>query len=153
MINQAKVIALCESFLKDTDNYLIDVKVSASNKILVHIENDKHVSIQDCIALSRFIEHSLDREKEDFELEVSSPGIDQAFRNMRQYQKYAGREVEVRMLNGSGFSGILQNADDRELVLRSTGKKSKKKEKEKVEEELITLSMPEIKETKLKLKF
>ena len=91
VISKQHITDLAESFLKDSENYLIDIKVSASNKISVLIENDQHVAIQDCINLSRHIEHSLDREQQDFELEVSSPGIDQPFRHERQDRKYSGQ--------------------------------------------------------------
>jgi ribosome maturation factor RimP len=91
MIKKDQIIKLAEQFLAGSENYLIDVKVSSTNKIMVLIENDNHVSISDCIALSRQIEHSLDREQEDFELEVSSPGIDQPFRSIRQFMKHKGK--------------------------------------------------------------
>lgn len=154
MISQAKVVALCETFLKDTENFLIDVKVSSSNRILIHIENDKHVSIQDCISLSRFVERSLDRETEDFELEVSSPGIDQPFKHLRQYQKNLGRPVEVKMADGTILKGILEQADEQSISLRAEEKKNKKiKADTTAGKEIQTLSLPEVKETKLKLIF
>jgi ribosome maturation factor RimP len=127
MINKQLIQKMAEDFLRDTDNYLIEVKVSAANKILVHIGNDQHVAIGDCVALSRKIEHSLDREAEDFELEVGSPGIDQPFKVLRQYQKYLGKDVEIKTSNGLKYSGVLTSATDQEVTLLPKFKKSNKK--------------------------
>jgi ribosome maturation factor RimP len=127
MIQRNQIIQLAESFLKGTENYLIDVKVSSTNRISVLIENDQHVSIQDCIALSRHIEHSLDREKEDFELEVSSPGIDQPFKHIRQYVKYAGQAVELKMKDGRKVTGILVSADEKSVHIQPDIPKKTKK--------------------------
>jgi ribosome maturation factor RimP len=126
MIQKDHIIQLAETFLDGTENYLIDVKVSAANKIMVLIENDLHVSIKDCIALSRHIEHSLDREAGDFELEVSSPGIDQPFRKLRQYKKYLGKDVEVKLANGIVTKGKLVSATEQEIEVMPIPEKKKK---------------------------
>jgi len=120
LIRKETIAKLAEEFLKESSNYLIDVQVSASNKIRVYIENDEHVSIQECIKLSRHIEHSLDRESEDFELEVSSPGIDQPFRNERQYKKYAGKDISIVLANGSKVDGKLIELKDNHIILSPT---------------------------------
>jgi ribosome maturation factor RimP len=154
MINQAKVTELCETFLKDSENYLIDVKVSPSNRIMIHIGNDNHVSIQDCIALSRFIERSFDRDRDDFELEVSSPGIDQPFKVLRQYLKYVGKAVEVKLNDGTIVKGTLLEADAEKLSLQQEQKKRQKAAKKTAEDDqVLNLLMSDIKETKLKLIF
>jgi len=127
MIQKNHIVKLAETFLEGSQNYLIDVKVSSSNRISVLIENDQHVSIQDCIALSRHIEHSLDREQEDFELEVSSPGIDQPFRHLRQYIKYAGHPIELKLKDGRKVTGLLESADAKAVHIKpDIPKKSKK---------------------------
>lgn len=117
LIRKETIVKLAEEFLRESSNYLIDVQVSASNKIRVYIENDEHVSIQECIKLSRYIEHSLDRESEDFELEVSSPGIDQPFKNERQYKKYVGKDVSVLLTNGSKVDGVLIELKDNHITI------------------------------------
>jgi len=151
VITKQHITALAESFLKDSGNYLIDVKVSASNKIAVLIENDQHVAIQDCINLSRHIEHSLDREQEDFELEVSSPGIDQPFRHERQYLKYAGQEVEIKLRNGLKHKGILSLQAGNAISLMPS--KSKTSKKINIPSEPVTFSLNDILETRLVIKF
>lgn len=154
MISKAQIENLANAFLQGSDNYLIDVKVSASNKIVIHIENDSHVAIRDCVALSRHIEHSLDREKEDFELEVSSPGIDQPFKHPRQYRKYQGKEVDVKKLNGDQLKGILIESDDSGLTLQpSPTKKSKKTAPQDNQPQTISIPFSDVKEARLIIKF
>jgi ribosome maturation factor RimP len=154
MINKQLIQKMAEDFLRDTDNYLIEVKVSATNKILVHIGNDQHVAIGDCVALSRKIEHSLDREAEDFELEVGSPGIDQPFKVLRQYQKYLGKEVEIKATNGLKYTGVLSSATEQEVMLLPKLKKSNKKSIKSPTNanEHLKFSMEDISETRLVIK-
>lgn len=128
MIRKDTIVKLAEDFLQESSNYLIEVQVSTSNKIRVYIDNDEHVSIQECIKLSRHIEHSLDRESEDFELEVSSPGIDQPFKNERQYKKYSGKDVSITMVNGSKVEGKLIELKDNQIILSPTPIKKEKKQ-------------------------
>jgi len=151
VISKQHITDLAESFLMDSENYLIDVKVSASNKISVLIENDQHVAIQDCINLSRHIEHSLDREQQDFELEVSSPGIDQPFRHERQYHKYAGQEVEIKLRNGLKHKGILSLQPENAISLMPS--KSKSSKKTSIPAEPVHFSLNDILETRLVIKF
>lgn len=151
MIQKNTVKALAEDFIKESENYLIDVLVSSSNKIRVFIENDEHVSIQDCIALSRHIESNLDREKDDFELEVSSPGIDQPFKTIRQYQKYTGKIVDVLLNNGEKYKGELCFVDENQIELILIKSTDNKKLIQKSLKDNIRKSFPmnEIKETRL----
>jgi ribosome maturation factor RimP len=151
VISKQHITDLAESFLKGSENYLIDVKVSASNKISVLIENDQHVAIQDCINLSRHIEHSLDREKEDFELEVSSPGIDQPFRHERQYRKYSGQTVEIKLRNGIKHKGTLSLSTGDSISLLPT--KSTSSKKTNTPAEPVNFSLNDILETRLVIKF
>ena len=76
--------------------FIVEVNVSSSNAIRVEIDGDKGVNIADCVQISRHIEGSLDREEQDFELTVSSAGMDQPFKILRQYQRYLNRIVTVK---------------------------------------------------------
>ncbi len=156
MINKNTLINLVEDYLKESDNYLIDVLISSSNKIRVFIENDEHVSIKDCIALSRHIESNLDREKEDFELEVSSPGIDQPFKSIRQYRKYIGKAVEILLNDGDKLKGELADCDEVEVsFLSQINKKGNKNLKQTlhIDNKPTKISLNDIKETKLIIVF
>jgi ribosome maturation factor RimP len=103
--------------LTGSEQYLVSVKVEAGNRIVVEVDSDQSISIDDCAALSRFIESRLDREVEDYELEVGSAGISSPFQLLRQYQKNIGREVEVLSKAGKKLTGILHSADEEKIVL------------------------------------
>jgi len=111
------LIALTEEYLEDTPNYLVDVLVGADNTIIVEIDNDKGVNIDDCVALSRHLESKLDRDAEDFELTVTSAGLTSAFKTLRQYKKYEGKEVEVLSKNGQKITGLLKSSDTEGFTL------------------------------------
>ena len=159
MISPATVRDLAEKRLSDPGfnpkhSYLVDVTVSSANKIRVIIDNFNGISIDECVSMSRWIEQQLDRETEDFELEVTSPGLDQPFRVLRQYEKNIGKEVEIKLSDGSKIQGTLVTAGSDSVEIEQ-------QQKEKVEgkkgRQLVTrkFSFPfsEIKETRIVIKF
>lgn len=85
--------------------------------IKVVIDGDNGVSINDCISVSRAIEHNLDREEEDFSLEVTSYGISLPLRVPRQYVKNIGRILKVELTDGTKLEGEVLNATDQEVVM------------------------------------
>ena len=150
MIRKEQIVELSEAFLKDSANYLIDVNVRSGNRISIFIENDEHVSIKDCIALSKHIESQFDREQQDFELEVSSPGIDSPFRHQRQFVKYVGKEIEILMTNGDKFSGELLGSDLESIQYLPSKKGQRKKiDQTTNSKEAKTVLISEVKETRL----
>lgn len=138
---------LANEALEGTENYLIEVKVSSRNKIIVLIDSDHSLAIKDCVAVSRHIEHSLDREKEDFELEVSSPGIDQPLRHKRQYKKNVGRNLEIKLDSDQTLKGLLVSADDNSILIQP-----EKPKKQKTPMEQVSIQIGQIKEAKLIIK-
>ena len=112
MIEKEIIVRLVEEQLSDSDCYLVDVMVKSGNLIIVEIDHDKAVGIDDCVRLSRSIESKLDRDEEDFELEVGSSGITSPFKIVRQYIKNRGHEVEVLLRNGQKMTGVLKSADE-----------------------------------------
>jgi ribosome maturation factor RimP len=112
MIEKKIVSTLVEEHLQGSENWLVEVSVTPENHITVEIDNDNGVSIDDCAKLSTFIENNLDREKEDYELEVGSAGITTPFKIRRQYVKNIGNEVEMMLLTGEKLTGILKEADE-----------------------------------------
>jgi len=117
MIDKLAVTKIVEDFLSSSDNYLVSVEVKPDNTIVITIDNDQSVSIDDCIALSSYVESKLDREKEDYALEVSSAGLGQAFKIQRQYRKHVGKEIEVLTRSGNKYIGILKAVDEEKIVL------------------------------------
>ena len=86
---------MSEDFLKGTPGFVVDVNVASGNVIKISLDNDNSTSIENCMALSRHIEGSFDREEEDFSLDVGSPGLDQPLKILRQYKKLIGKQVMV----------------------------------------------------------
>lgn len=126
MIDNKTVRELAEEWLKDKEYFLVDTSVDNQNKITVEIDHKDGVWIEDCCELSRFIESRLDREIEDYELEVGSAGIGQPFKVLQQYINNIGNEVEVLTAAGKKQHGTLAAADEMGFTLTVS-------EKQKVE--------------------
>ncbi len=143
-----------EEKLASSSNYLVSVEVQPGNIIVVEIDNDDAVSIDDCVELSRYIEEHLDRDAEDFELEVGSAGITSPFKVLRQYKKNIGNEVEVLTKNGVKLSGLLKSANEEGFVVTVTKQVKPEGAKRKVTiEEDLPYTYNEIKYTKYLIRF
>lgn len=123
MIDKLYVLNVIESALEGTDKFLVDMKISTDNRINVAIDGDNGITIDDCVELSRAIENSLNRDEEDFELNVASAGLDLPLKMKRQYKKNIGRELSVTTFDGQHEEGLLESADDTEITLRRLGRK------------------------------
>jgi len=154
MISEAKIRSLVEEKTEGTDVFVVEISVRPGNKIEVLLDRDSGLTIDDCKMVSRHIEKSLDREVEDFGLDVSSPGVGRPLKVHRQYLKNAGRPVKVETLEGLVVEGVMERADDigitvvTEQKVEVPGKKGKKKAIVPVD-----LTYNEIKETKLVISF
>lgn len=116
MIEKNLVTELVNEWLEGNDYFLTDLNVTPDSKIVVEIDHKDGVWIEDCVALSKFIEEHLDREKEDFELEVGSAGIGQPFKVVQQYENHVGKMVEV-MDEGKKVKGILKSVEGRDFTV------------------------------------
>ena len=112
MIDKEHIQGLVEEFIKGTGLFLVAVKVSSANRITVLADRKESITIEECVAIHRHIEKNLDREKEDFELQVSSPGLDLPFGVIEQYYKNEGRKVEVTDNDGTKYTGLLRNVTE-----------------------------------------
>ena len=154
MINEKKIRELIEEKIKGTDRFIVSVKVSPSKKIEVLLDGLTNIAINDCIEISRFIESSIDREQEDFELMVSSAGIDQPFTVEKQYQKNIGRELTVLKKDGVKLKGLLVTyLPEISISIESEKIIKNEKNKKQIIKEQITIPLQEIKESKLILSF
>ena len=142
MIDVKTISALAEEFLLGTPGFVVDVQVAAGNVIRISLDNDSRTSIEDCMALSRHIEGSLDRDEEDFSLDVGSPGLDQPLKVLRQYKKLIGKQIMVNPLVGKKMEGELISIEEereelKSLILKTREKKriEGRKAKQWVEEE------------------
>jgi ribosome maturation factor RimP len=115
--------------------FLVEFSISDSNKINIIIDGDQGVTLQDCIDVSRAVEHNLDREENDFSLEVASAGVGSLLKNIRQYKKNIGRNLKVKIIDGETLEGLLSDANDEKITLKWTSREPKKigKGKETVE--------------------
>ena len=131
MINTKLIENIISEKLQKDDMFIVELSVKPGNKITVIIDNDNGVPISYCIEISKLIEAGLNRDEEDFELEVASAGIGQPFKVDRQYQKNIGREIEVLTFEGKKFKGkliaVLDGAFDVEVeeMVKVEGKKRK----------------------------
>ena len=111
MINKATVQQAVEEWLQGKDYFLVDINISADDRIVVEIDHADGVWIEDCADLSRFIEERVSREEEDYELEVGSAGLGQPFKILRQYEIHVGKELETSAKDGKKYRGTLLSVD------------------------------------------
>lgn len=153
MINKTVVQQLIDQWLEGKDYFLADLSING-DKILVEIDHAEGVWIDDCVSLSRHIEEGLNRDEEDFDLEVGSAGIGQPFKVLRQYEIHLGDEVEMLTTTGKKLQGHLVNATAEEVTLSQTLKvKAEGDKRPHLEEVETTLPMSEVKWTKLYIDF
>lgn len=157
MINKKRVEELINERIAELNNGLFVVELSISASNVITVELDKHqggVSVDDCIAVSRNIEHNLDREQQDFELNVSSAGLDRPLRVLPQFIKNIGRTVKVVKMDGTKLEGELKSATETGIVVENsrTEKVEGKKKKEVIVEQ-HQLPFDNIKETKIVITF
>lgn len=117
MIEKQIVKDIVEAFLQDTDYQLIDLTISADNRIVVEIDSFEGVDIDFCAQLTRHIESQLNRDKEDYELEVGSSGLTTPFKVLMQYQKNIGNPVEILTKEGKKLHGQLVDADEDKFLV------------------------------------
>jgi ribosome maturation factor RimP len=149
-----KIRSIIEEYLAASDQYLVEANIQADNKIVVEIDSDHVVAIDDCVALTKHIESQLDRNIEDYELEVGSAGITQPFKLLRQYKKNVGNEVETLLKDGKKYAGVLKEAGENEIILTIEKKVKPEGAKRKIaQKEDWTFRYDDIKYTKNIIRF
>jgi ribosome maturation factor RimP len=154
LITKEQILELAEQHFANGPLFVTGIKIGSDNHINVFIDGDNGVTISDCVDLSRHIEKSLDREKEDFSLDVSSHGATTPLTSLRQYPKHIGRDLEIRLLDGTKAEGTLTECNNNELKLEYSVRENKPVGKGKItvtKQHLIKYN--QIKESKIKLKF
>ena len=144
MISKEQIIDLVNTKLHQMDCFLVDVKVSMSNDITIFFDNLKGVDMNDCLEMSRFIEKNLDREIEDYNLSVSSPGAFSPFLVEEQFFKNINKSVSVKLTNGLQYSGLIK-AYNESLEIEVKEKKGVQK--------IISIKKQDLKEVKRKINF
>jgi ribosome maturation factor RimP len=109
MIERDKIEKLVLDYIRGNKIFLVDLKVSSSNKITILVDTMEGITIDECAVLHRHVEKGLDRDTEDFELQVSSPGLEMPFAVIEQYLKNEGKKVVVVTREGLKYNGTLKN--------------------------------------------
>lgn len=153
MINKETVKNLVHNYIKDKDIFLVDIRVSTTNKITVLLNRPTGITIDECAGISRHIESELDRGAEDFELSVSSPGLSEAFKVREQFEMNIGNTVEVVDREGKKVRGVLKNVAGEGFELDAEKKSGGKKAGRKKETEEVSYNFDDVKSVKEKIRF
>jgi ribosome maturation factor RimP len=153
-MDQDLVRKLVNEAVEENDSlFLIDLSFLPSNKIKVIVDGDEGISLKECVRISRHVEHSLDREEEDFALEVTSPDITQPLSVERQYKKNINRTLKVKTEEGE-IEGTLVDVNEEGISLRWKTREPKPIGKGKVTvEKNASIAYQNIKEAKVKITF
>jgi len=156
MIQKESIYELISELLDENkDVFVVSLEVSSNNKISLLIDRLSGLKVDDCVKFSRAIEFGLDREKEDFELEVSSPGLGSPFKVRQQYEKNIDRDVEVILKDGTTLKGKLAEVNDSDFSLDAKVriKAEAKSKKKKFNIERKVLAYDDVSITRVVLKF
>lgn len=154
MISKDTVRSIVEEWLDGKEYFLVDIEISPDDRIVVEIDHADGVWIEDCVALSRYIEDHLSRDEEDYELEVGSAGLGQPFKVPQQYHCFVGKDVEVLDADGKKYKGVLKSVDggDFTVTVEEKQKVEGKKRPQLVSVER-TFQMDTVKYTKYLINF
>lgn len=154
MIDKKKLQSFVEDYLKDSEYFLTDLKITPSNEITVEIDSLTLGDIEECVRLTRAIEEAFDRDVEDFELEVGTAGLTSPLKVPRQYEKYIGQDLEVLTADGRKLHGMLRKVDEIGIILAIEQKVKKEGSKKPVIETTeLDLPFSNIKKAVYDLKF
>ncbi|MCS6991102.1 MAG: ribosome maturation factor [Chitinophagales bacterium] len=129
MNEEQRIRAIVNELLDQTDAYLVDLKIR-TGKVQVFVDRDPYITLEDCARINRMLVRRLDEElafTDRYALEVSSPGLDQPLKVLRQYRKNIGRIVEVITVTGEKKRGLLLYVDEEKLVIEETELVNKQK--------------------------
>lgn len=149
MVTKDHIRKLAEGHISGTGIFLVDVRLSSTGRITVLIDRPEGVRIDDCASLSRFISNELGEEVGDYELNVSSPGLDMPLLVQQQYLKNEGRMVEVVTIEGDRVKGVLMNVTKGGFDLRVD---TKQKNKE-ITSEVRSFNFEDLKTVKVIISF
>jgi len=154
MIGKEQILELIQDKLTENNCFLVELEIGEGNAISIEIDSYDGISVTDCIEISKVIDNSLDREVEDFEMNVSSAGLDKPLRVIEQYKKNIGRDVKVVPVEGTVVKGELVEVTEEEIVVEHSYKErieGRKKKETIVKQEKIKFN--NIKETTIIISF
>lgn len=151
MIKKEDIVKICTPLLKESE-FLVEVSINRSNDIIVYVDDYNGISIENCQRISRGIEDSLNRDEEDYSLEVSSPGLSNPFKIREQYLKNINSDIETVLIDGEKFIGKLVKVNDESIIIEQEMTKKIENKKQKVKEEIV-IKFNDIKSTRRVISF
>jgi ribosome maturation factor RimP len=154
MIDKEHIKKVVEEVTAESGFFLVDIHVSKGNLIQVYLDHMNGIGLDDCALFSKKIEESLNRDSEDFELQVSSPGLGQPLKVLQQYYKSVGEKIDIQLKSGDQFKGVLEAVNNREggnghiLVVKLAGTKKKP-----APAEPVLIDLEEVKIAKVEIDF
>lgn len=150
---EKRVKELVEEKIADKPNlFLVDVKMHSNGKLMILVDGDQGIGIDDCVAISRHVGFHLEEENvidTAYNLEVSSPGVDMPLTLIRQYVKNIGRNLAIKMADGTKREGKLNGLTEDAIIIEE--KIKEKGKKAEVVESVIPVK--QIVETKVLISF
>jgi len=153
MITSETIRGLIENDLYEKGFFLVDVQVKPSGRIVVFADNLGGITLDDCVTITQLIESKIDLNLEDYELEVSSPGLDNPLILPVQYKKNAGRFIRVVTIDGETREGRIREADDEKCILETVVKKKTEKKKAENPSQFIEISYKAVKTAKILIRY
>jgi ribosome maturation factor RimP len=153
MISIEKIKELLARKIEGTGIFLVDVIISQGNRITVYLDKTEGISLDECVGLNRYLNANLDRDIEDYELEVSSPGLGSPFKVKEQFEKNMGKDVEVQLNSGEKLTGKLLSFSGHEMELEVLIREEKGKKGRKLIPKIIKIVLEQVKSTKRVISF
>ncbi|HRD52032.1 MAG TPA: hypothetical protein PKY96_05230 [Flavobacteriales bacterium] len=145
--------SIVERHLEGTTHFLVAVELRPGNKLVVEVDNDRAITLNDLAALNKAVREDLGAEADDLEMQFSSPGMGRPFKVMRQYQKHIGRIVDITLNDGRALHGQLSSLNGSTLGLRIQHPSKVKGRLPKLDEEVTTVALADIKSTQATITF
>ena len=154
MIKKERIQQLVDEFLAEHEEiFFVSLKIGGGNQIEVLIDSFQGVKMGDCVKLSRHIEGNLDREEEDFALQIASAGLSEPFKVFKQYEKNVGRKVDVKLKGGEKILGTMLSIEEGKGIILETKNREKIRKKKQLVVKRHELSFEQIDQTKIVISF
>ena len=154
MIKKERIQQLVDEFLTENEGiFLVSLKIGGGNQIEVLIDSFQGIKMGDCVKLSRHIEGSLNREEEDFALQIASAGLSEPFKVFKQYEKNVGRKVDVKLKGGEKILGTMLSVEEGKGIVLETKSREKIGKKKQVVVKQHELAFEQIDQTKIVISF
>jgi ribosome maturation factor RimP len=153
MIDQKKVETIVNEYLEGSEKFLVSVNVRPGNRVQVLLDGEKGIKIADCALLSKHIQTFFDRDKEDYDMEVSSVGVGSPLKMLRQYHINVGRNIMVLGHDLRKTRGKLVEVNEQGIKLEKESAGKKKKNDQAEEDKFVFFAFNDIKEARIQVSF